>query len=402
MPGLLLLTYHFPPSAASGAFRLLGFAQHLPAHGVPVSVVYPPRLPWEPTDDNLAARIPAGTALYPVEYPRHASKLLRWLTPYGIWMWHARAAVRRAIEEQKPDAVLSSGPPHCVHLLGRYAQKQGRIPWIADFRDPWITTSELDPAQGWKRLYERFWERRVFRQADALVVNAPHARASLAAAEPALAGKLHAIPNGYDPEAFPPTAHAPLSSKTVRILHAGQIYAGRDPRPLLDAVAGIPHGEAPPFRFEFLGRTEYEPGADLADEARRRGVEGAVLCRGQVPYREVLREMCEADVLLLMDSPNRKIGVPAKLYEYLGAGRPILATGGLGGDLEAVLRASGVPHRLAPCHDTGRIRTAVTDLVGGVSRGTLEAGPEEQRRQFTRAVLAGRLAELVRRLSRKG
>ena len=128
-------------------------------------------------------------------------------------------------------------------------------------------------------------------------------------------------------------------------------------------------------------------------------MEGAVLCRGQVAYRDVLREMCEADVLLLMDSPNRKIGVPAKLYEYLGAGRPILATGDLGGDLEAVLRASGVPHRLAPCHDPNQIRTAITDLVSGVASGTLEAGPEESRRQFTRAALAGKLASLVRRLS---
>ena len=72
MPGLLIVTYHFPPSAASGAFRLLGFARHLPAHGVPVSVVAPPTLPWEPSDAGLAARVPPGTALYPVPYPSGA------------------------------------------------------------------------------------------------------------------------------------------------------------------------------------------------------------------------------------------------------------------------------------------------------------------------------------------
>jgi len=155
----------------------------------------------------------------------------------------------------------------------------------------------------------------------------------------------------------------------------------------------------PPFRFEFLGRTEYEQGADLPAEARKRGVESSILCRGQVPYREVLREMCEADALLLMDSPGRKIGVPAKLYEYLGAGRPVLATGEGDGDLAAVLAASGVPHAIAPCNDVGRIRDAVTRLVCGIAAGTLVSGPEEMRRQFTRHALAGKLAALVDRVA---
>jgi glycosyltransferase involved in cell wall biosynthesis len=399
MPGLLIITYHFPPSAASGAFRMLGFARHLPGHGVPVSVVAPPGLPWEPSDQGLAARVPPQTAVYSSPYPSHAPKAVKWLMPWSIWLWGAREAVRRAIEEQRPDAVLTSGPPHCVHLLGSYAQRFGHIPWIADFRDPWVTTSEICPPTGLYALGERFWEARVFRHADALVVNTPHAMSALAAACPHVARKLHAIPNGYDPEAFPAVGGGHEPGAPVRILHAGELYAGRDPRPLLDAVAGIPAGAVPPFRLEFLGRIEYEKNADLPAEARKRGIEGAVVCRGQVPYREALGEMCRADALLLMDSPGRKIGVPAKLYEYLGAGRPILATGGGEGDLAAVLNASGVPHALAPCDSVDRLRDAVTYLVRGIDGGTLPTGPEEGRRQFTRQALAGRLAELVGQLA---
>ncbi len=398
MPGLLVITYHFPPSAASGAFRLLGFAQHLPAHGVPVAVVYPPTLPWEPSDPRLAARIPLGTTLYPVEYPTQAPKALRWLTPYGIWLWYARAAVIRAVERFRPDAVLTSGPPHCVHLLGRYAQAQG-VPWIADFRDPWVTACDVHPPAGLKAMYERFWEQRVFRQADALVVNAPHALSALAALCPHVAHKMHVIANGYDPETFPDVKPARKPGDVVRILHAGELYAGRDPRPILDAVSGIGAGTAPPFRFEFLGRINYEKDADLPAEARKRGVENAILCRGQVPYGEVLREMCEADALLLMDSPGRRIGVPAKLYEYLGAGRPVLATGETDGDLGAVLRASGVPHAIARCDDVVGIREAVSGLVRGIDAGTLAAGPDGMRRRYTRHALAGELAALVDRVA---
>src|SRR5262249_32488454 len=190
-------------------------------------------------------------------------------------------------------------------------------------------------------------------------VNAPHAEQALAASCPHVARKLHTIPNGYDPETFPSAQPSRPAGHPVRILHAGQLYAGRDPRPILDAVAAIPPNTLPPFRFEFLGRTEYEKGADLPAEARKRGVEPAIVCRGQVSYPAVLRAMCEAALLLLIDSPNRKIGVPAKLYEYLGAGRPILATGEEGGDLAAVLSASGVPYALAPCQDPGLIGEAI-------------------------------------------
>jgi glycosyltransferase involved in cell wall biosynthesis len=397
MPGLLVITYHFPPSAASGSFRILGFARHLPAHGLPMAVVYPPRLPWEPIDPALADRIPPETALYPVEYPSQAPKALRWLAPYGLWLWYARAAVRRAIEEVRPEAILTSGPPQCVHLLGWYAQRFG-VPWIADFRDPWVTACDVCPPHGLQAAYEWFWEQRVFRHADALIVNAPNAQSSLAAACPFIAGKLHCIPNGFDPEDFPRPQGPHRPGEVVRLLHAGQLYAGRDPRPILDAVASIPSGAAPPFRFEFLGRTEFEKGADLAAEARSRGVEASVVCRGHVPYRDVLREMCEADALVLLDSPGRKIGVPAKLYEYIGAGRPVLATGEPDGDVALVLKASGLPHALARCGDVPGIRDAIISLTRGVATGSLYGGSEEARAQLTRQALAGKLASLVRSL----
>lgn len=396
MPGALLLTYHFPPSAASGTFRLLGFAQHLPRHGYQVSVVAPPSLPWEPVDASLSARVPPETVVYSVDYPVGYPKALRWLTPYGVWLWKARGAVARAVREQKPDVILTSGPPHVVHLLGWEASRRFGVPWVVDCRDPWVTTTDVLPPKGLKKVYESFWERRVFARADAIVSNAPHACAKLAEALPRWAAKMHVIPNGYDPDIFPPpVARTP---GPVRILHAGQLYVGRDPRPILDAVAGIPSGRVPPFRFEFLGRTQYAPGADLATEAQSRGLSETIVCRGQVTYRQTLDEMASADVLLLMDTPNRQIGVPAKLYEYLGAGKPVLATGENHGDLAAILGQSGVPFRIARPADSVGIRQAVVELVTGVAEGTLPPVDDAARRQFTREALAGRLAELFNTL----
>jgi len=399
MPKVLLLTYHFPPSAASASFRLLGFAQHLPRHGYEVSVVAPPTLPWEPVDTNLTARVPAQTSIYSVEYPANYPKVLRWLSPNGVWLWKARSTVDRAIREQKPNLVLTSGPPHIVHFLGWYAKQRYRMPWVVDCRDPWVTTTEIMPYTGLQNAFETFWEQRVFARADAILSNAPLARDKLAEALPHWAAKIHSIPNGYDPELFPPSP--PRLPGPVRILHAGQLYLGRDPRPILDALAGIPTGSVPPFRIEFVGRTDYAPGADLSQEAQVRGLSETVVCHGQLSYRQTLDMMMNADVLLLMDTPKRRIGVPAKLYEYLGASKPVLATAESEGDLAAILKQSGLPHRIAPPNDPTAIRQALVELVRDVAKGTLPSVDDTLRRQFTREALAGRLAKLFQQILKR-
>ena len=197
---LLILTYHFPPSAASGTFRMLGFAEHLLQFGWKCVVVAPPGLPWEPNDDALLGRIPAETVVYPVPFPQGGLwKPLRKCFPWGAWLPFAAAGCYRAIREQRPDAVLTSGPPHAIHLLGRHLRRWRGLPWVADFRDPWLAG---DPSQ--IRRNAESWEVRaepsVMRTADAIVVNTPGAGELLGHAYPQYAAKMTSITNGYDPE----------------------------------------------------------------------------------------------------------------------------------------------------------------------------------------------------------
>ncbi len=395
---VLLIAYHFPPSAASGAFRLLGFARHLPKFDWNVAVVAPPGMPWEPSDPQLAEQVPPETLVRSTPYPSDWPKLIRWLAPYAVWLPGARRAAAEVVRDHRPAAVLTSGPPHWVHLLGRFVQKKFRLPWIADFRDPWITSGFLIQLNPLEKRWEWLWERRMIAKADLILHNAPRACSELQAAYPGSAARMTYLTNGYDPESFPVVESTKRGDGPVRIFHAGQLYVGRDPRPLLDAIASIPADDLPAFRLEFLGRTDYEAGADLMADARQRGIESRVLCRPQAPYRQTLGEMCQADILLLMDTPERKIGVPAKLYEYFGAGRPILALGERDGDLASVLQESGVPYRLALPHDVPAIRQAVVELVGDVAAGTLVPPTEQTRRRFSREALAGQLAEHLNRL----
>jgi glycosyltransferase involved in cell wall biosynthesis len=318
--------------------------------------------------------------------------VLRWAAPYAIWLWYARRAAVQAARDLRPDAILTSGPPHWIHLLGMSLRNQFQIPWVADFRDPWIVNDPMPRVQMRQR-WELFWERRVLKRTDVIVANAPRARAMFQKAYPHVADRVVSVPNGYDPEMFTPLSdHRPGS--VLHILHAGQLYAGRDPGPLLDALRDLPPN-TPAFRVDFLGRTKYRDGLDLDEEVRRRHLEATVRGIGQLGYHESIQAMCEADILLLLDSAGRKIGVPAKVYEYLGAGRPILALGEPDGDLAAVLADSGVPHRIASPNDSAAIRSALLDLVTAVAENRLPTGDPQKRLQFTREALAGRLADVL-------
>jgi glycosyltransferase involved in cell wall biosynthesis len=384
---LLMITYHFPPSAASGAFRLLGFARHLLTFGWQPLVIAPPSLPWEPTDPRLTAKIPVEAIVRPVPYPAGAPRLLRKLAQSAIWLPRAWSACKRVIREERPDAILTSGPPHCVHALGHFLARSSGLPWVADFRDPWIndgTPKRLSLVQRWAL----GWERRVFRSADRVVANAPNACRMLEKAHPAARGKIVTLTNGFDPRSSQGFG-VPHPRACFQLLHAGEIYAGRDPAPLLEALATL-NAAGPRHRLQVLGRCD----ADLSALVRERGWADVVQMVGQRPYEETLDALSVADILVLFDSPGRRIGVPAKLFEYLGAGRPILALAEPDGDTAAILRSSGVLHRIAPPKDAAMIGRAIAGLKLEMQSAHKLADPTRLHR-FTREAITQSLAQLL-------
>jgi glycosyltransferase involved in cell wall biosynthesis len=180
----------------------------------------------------------------------------------------------------------------------------------------------------------------------------------------------------------------------MRIVHAGELYLGRDPRPFLDALSDLKRSPDAAWRLCFLGRTD-AGSYDLEAEIRKRGLEAQVELGGQVSYEQSLYDMARASILLLLDSPGRRSGVPAKLYEYLGAGRPILALAEPDSDTAWVLRESGVPHRIAPPADRAKIRESLVDLIQRMRGQNVPSTDRERLSQFTRKHMAERFAELL-------
>ena len=185
-----------------------------------------------------------------------------------------------------------------------------------------------------------------------------------------------AITNGYDPEAFVAPDPPGRDWSELKIAHLGQLYAGRDARPFLDAIQALGRDRPagfPPLRAHFVGNLDAR-GGDLVNEIHGRGLEKVVSVSGPVSYAESLREMMQSDVLLLIDCPGRRAGVPAKVYEYIGAARPVLALAESDGDLAWVLQESGVPHRIAPPGDPARIKCAL-GRTGRRRHGRLRSRP---------------------------
>jgi glycosyltransferase involved in cell wall biosynthesis len=395
---VLLVTYHFAPSAASGSHRLLGFARHLPKFGWHPVVVAPPRMPLEPLDPELLKLVPPEAVVRHVPFPQgQLVRLLRRFTPKAVWLPRAWLACARAIQEQRPDVLLTSGPPHSVHALGLFLTRRYGLPWLADFRDPWVANDSGGQSLPRARRWEAAWERAVMRAADSIIANAPRALATLQAAFPQWRGKMTTITNGYDPERFGVPVSGRRPEQCLRIVHAGELYYGRDPRPFFDALQAFARdhpGASQPALVGFLGK-DADAGFSLSEEVDRRGLSGVVRVTGQVPYAESLAEMARADVLLLLDSPGRRSGVPAKLYEYLGAGRSVLALAEPESDTAWVLRRSGVHHRIAAPTDSRGIRTALAELYEDLIGGHISPPDKERLASFTRERLTQDLVDLM-------
>jgi glycosyltransferase involved in cell wall biosynthesis len=280
--------------------------------------------------------------------------------------------------------------------VGLWLARLHRVPWIADFRDPWVSDAGGRP----RRRGESWFlacEREVYRRADRVLANAPNALESYCRRHPGARAKIRLLTNGFDPRPGQPAPPPRTKNGVVQLVHAGEIYVGRDPRPLLDAMSAL--RDSPPWpgvhaQLHILGRA-----GRARDEIERaiqeRGLADSVVFRGQVSYQEALDAMAAADINVLFDTPNRRIGVPAKLYEYFGAQRPVLALAEADGDTAAVLRDSGLLHRIAHPRSADEIRGALAGLMNELAAGAPAVVDAARLTRFTRQHLTEALAQMM-------
>lgn len=450
------IAYAFPPTNRSGTHRTLGFVRELDRLGWDATIITAQPAAADPLDRNLVDLVPpdaksvavgwcdlverikrtvgqgrstavedtastAETSCGTIEgytRPWHGIRYAarRWIsqclqTPDSRLGWvipgvrSALAEVRRA----RPDVIYSTSPYMSAHLIAMIVSVRTRIPWVADFRDPWRGNPFRQLGSRSLDAWDALLEYAVLRTARHVICNTPTMRSALVARRPFVGRKCSVILNGFDPgrRLDEPTSPFDAPKDETVLLHCGQFYGPRRPHVWFDALRRAidtdpqrTHG----LTLELLGPPNYH-GTPLKEIARRCGVAQHVRVLGPRPHGEVLERMKRAHVLLLAGSegPGVELQVPNKLFEYLAARRPVIANFPKQSPVLDILRDSDARAVICGTSDVSGLAWAMLRLVGaGVGEGPAGieelAGTWSRVERYARSRRAWELASIFTRL----
>lgn len=395
-PGeVVMLAYYFPPLNESGALRPYRFAKYLPESGLKAKVVT-----GSPRDGGDGQDVVCPTKADGAMWWRLLAAALQRILPHNDelqWIPGAMAAAGKIIATNCITAVFSTSPPLATHLTAWLLKKRYGVRWVADLRDP-IYDNPF--RSGFiTKLWDRWIERTIAVHADVVIGNTAGAVDRLQKRHPQHKDKIHLIWNGYDPEEELIALPTPPRTQKV-LIHAGSLYGGRHPGELVSSVARlIEQGKIKPDAVDIhlIGYIDLNEPWVARYDFRRHLETSWVKSFEQVPRTVAQKAMAEADCLLLLDLNERGLGIqlPAKLFEYIRIGRPILAFTTPGSPSEVILRRSGIPH---VCIYQGASTQEVDQkLLSFLHLPSDPAEPSEWfRAQFDGAAQTRTLAELLR------
>ena len=351
-----MVAYHFPPLAgSSGIQRTLRFAQNLPEYGWnPLVLSATPRA-YERTGSDLNAEVRDNLVVrrahafdtarhfsFRGRYPGFLARPDRWMT----WQFDGLRVGLQMVREYKPDVLWTTYPIATAHLIGARLSARTGLPWVADFRDPMVQDDYPEDPKV-RASFEKI-ERAVLLRADRCVFATQAAAREYAERYPACAGRIQVLENGYDEESFAGAERSamglgPLSAGRTTLLHSGIVYPSeRDPTQLMAALARLKKTgmiATSTLRVRFRAAVHE---ALLRELAEKYGVSDLIEVEPPIDYGKALVEMMRADALLVLQAANCNMQVPAKVYEYLRARRPLLVLSDPEGETVRVLQAAGV------------------------------------------------------------
>ena len=373
MKRVLIITYYWPPSGGSGVQRWLKMSKYLPEYGwQPViytteNAEYPIIDPTLEKDVCPEAEVIRRPIVEPYNFYKKflginkqekvkvgfasESKKSGWKEKLSVWIrgncfipdarcWWVNPSVRylkHYLEEHPVDAIISTGPPHSMHLIAMKLKKATGLTWIADFRDPWTEIDFYDELHltRWADRRQHELERQVLTQADKVVtVGWDWARGL---------GRLgnrnvRVIQNGYDWDCSQDEERAPLSDEFT-LTHLGVVAPSRNAPVFWQALQELKNeveGFGKALKIKLVGQVDQSVIENLTSCGLMENTELVT----QVPHDEVKRLQEASQVLLLLvnNTPNAKGILTGKLYEYLASRRPILAIGPENGDAARLIQ----------------------------------------------------------------
>jgi glycosyltransferase involved in cell wall biosynthesis len=410
---VLMVAFQFPPFAgSSGVQRTLRFAKYLPRYGWKPIVLTVDARAYSSTSNSAGNEVPKDLIVHRalgLDVGRHLSIAGRypgWLAipdRWATWRWFAVRAARSLIRKHGVSVVWSTFPIATAHSIGRQVARSTGLPWVAEFRDPmWQGEYPYDSRvnAAWKKL-----EISTFAAAARVVVTTPGARRLYLSRFPEFRPDcIDVIQNGYDEETFQRAGHRtevvgsvfPSGvGRKITLLHSGVIYLEeRDPSQLFSALAALKSRRSI-SRDDFCLVLRASGNEKVLREMLiKHDIEDVVSLQPATSYQDAIREMMDVDGLLVLQAPSCNAQIPAKLYEYLRARRPILALTDPAGDTAQALYACGVGS-IAQLNSQSEIEVALLDFLGRIKSGTAAVADERWVANFSREKLSADMADVL-------
>ena len=428
MKKVLVITYYWPPSGGSGVQRWVKFAKYLPAEGWQ-PVIYTPENPESPgKDTTLQADIPSGTEVIkthiseiygiyrkltrggdkqvnPINHQKKSlgQKAAMWIRgnlfipdPRVSWVRPSVRFLKKYLKEHPVDVIVSTGPPHSMHLIARKVARATGIPWVADFRDPWTKMfyfKHLHLSEKSLRKHQEL-EQQVLDDATVVVAVSPMVRDEFAAMTKT---PVKLVTNGFDPDDFAGAASDALPEGFFHLVHTGLFAMDGNPERLWKVLRSKCKEDkefAAKMRIVLAGKTDASVVASITDAGLKENLQDL----GYQPHDTVVRLQSSASVLMLplRKEPEYRATLPGKLFEYLGARRPVLGIGQTDGAMARVL-AETASGRTFDWKDETGIRQYIDNCWERFKAGTLDI-PGRDISKYSRPRAAHDMAEVFNRL----
>lgn len=415
---VLVVAYYFPPLGLSGVQRTLKFVKYLPAFGWEATVLTVEDRGYFAKDEalldelqGLPVRIVRTPSLDPLHFLRRKDVLrMPSARAHGLlgklsqsvfipdnkigWKKHAVRAALEDIAAFPVDAIFATAPPYTDFLIGLEIKKRTGLPLIVDYRDAWLDNPLHFYATPLHKALHHRLEQRVLRHADGiLTINRP-IKERILRSNPFLShNDVSILSQGFDQADFEGLASRRKRDGRMRIVHAGTFYYNRSPRPLLAALRSL--FDATPaladrIELRLAGNTREEDEAAV----REFGLESVVRFLGYLPHRETVQELVDADVLWMVIGRGRGEDMMStgKLYEYLGARKPVLACVPEGAARQVLEK--GKAAFFADPDDIEDIAGQIRALFALFENDRLPTPSYEYVSEFERKALTGRLATM--------
>lgn len=359
MKKILIITYYWPPAGGPGVQRWLHFVRYLPQYQIEPTVLIPENPFYPIQDKELVKEVPAGVHILkiPISEPYRWAKLFsagatrkmssgilpgkkagflekcllfirgNFFVPDARvgWVNPVLAFLKDYLPENQIDTIITTGPPHSLHLIGRKLKNQLPLTWIADFRDPWTAIGYHSQLRllPWAIKKHQKLEKAVLQEADALIVTSQLLKKQF---EKHTQKPVVCITNGFEPSKK--TTLFPLEKPAFVLLHTGSLLTGRNTPALWQALGELISENE---KFEALLRIRLVGvvSESIVQSIKDAGLEASLDVLEYQPHDKILQWQQQAAVLLLaeMDTDETRLIIPGKIFEYFMAKRPILAIG---------------------------------------------------------------------------